>query len=316
MFNLQNEGSRHYTVAILLAFFVTFLWSTSFVIIKIGLETTTPMLFSGFRYLLASIILLLLVLLNPKRFQEVRTLKRSEVLLLTIYGLVFITFTQGLQYLSLNLLPAITVSQLLTLTPVIVLLMSNFLLKEVPSKFDIIFLIIALIGVFLFYYPFSIPLSELLGLLFLVLCLFSNASATILGRHINSSMQKAALTITSISMFFGGVLLTILGLVFEPFVISITEIVYVIILAVFNTALAFTIWNKSMKTLRALDISLINNTMLPQITVLSIIFLRESLSLVELLALVIIFFSVILIQVHSISKQNGTKNKMKVFNLE
>ena len=299
-------------INIFLAFFVTLLWSTSFVIIKIGLKTITPILFSGFRYLLASIILLLLVSINPTRIQEVKSLKRKEIVLLILYGIVFITFTQGLQYLSLNLLPAITVSQLLTLTPVIVLLLSNFLLEEIPSKFDIIFLFFALIGVFLFYYPFTIPFSELLGLLFLVFCLFSNALATILGRHINSSMHKAALTITSISMFFGGVLLTILGLLLEPFVISITEIFYIIILAVFNTALAFTLWNKSMKTLRALDISLINNTMLPQITILSIIFLQESLTFVELIALIIIFFSVIFIQIHSISKQNSSTKKVKV----
>lgn len=292
-----------------MAFFVTFLWSTSFVIIKIGLQTTTPMLFSGFRYLLASLILLSLVFVDSKRMREVKSLKRNDLLLLVLYGIVFITLTQGLQYLSLNLLPAITVSQLLTLTPVIVLLVSNFLLKEVPSKFDVFFLVIALIGVFLFYYPFSIPFSELLGLLFLVLCLLSNALATILGRYINSTLHKASLTITSISMFMGGVILTGTGLLFEPLRFSFLDVIYIIILAVFNTALAFTLWNKSMKTLRALDISLINNTMLPQITILSIIFLQESITVIELLALVIMFSSVVLIQIHSITKQNKKKNK-------
>jgi drug/metabolite transporter (DMT)-like permease len=64
-----------------------------------------------------------------------------------------------------------------------------------------------------------------------------------------------------------------------------------------------------MKTLRALDISLINNTMLPQITILSIIFLAETVTPLEFFSLVIVLVSVVLIQIHSIIKQN---NKRKV----
>lgn len=306
-FSEVSQESKLYLASVGIAFFVTFLWSTSFVIIKIGLKTATPMLFSGFRYLLASVILLMMVFLDTKSKNEIKSLTKQHFLLLVAYGLIFITFTQGFQYLSLNLLPAITVSQLLTITPVLVLLMSNFLLKEIPSRLDFILLATVLIGVFMFYYPFQIPFSELMGLGFLVVCLFSNAGATILGRHINSTLQKTSLTVTSISMFFGGLILTIAGFIFEKLTFTSMEILYVIVLAVVNTALAFTLWNNSMKTLRALDISLINNTMLPQITILSILFLSESITLVELVSLVIILVSVIAIQVHSILKQNNKK---------
>lgn len=302
-----SQESKIYLFSVLIALFVTFLWSTSFVIIKIGLKTATPMLFSGFRYLLAGSILLFFVGFNDKSKKEIMSFTSRQFLLLLLYGLVFITMTQGFQYLSLNLLPAITVSQLLTITPVIVLLMGNFILKEVPSRLDFILLTTTLFGVFMFYYPFNIPFSELIGLGFLVLCLFSNAGATILGRHINSTLEKSALTITSISMFFGGLLLTISGFIFEKFTITWIEVIYVIILAVVNTALAFTLWNKSMRTLRALDISLINNTMLPQITILSILFLQESITLLEFFSLAVILVSVLSIQVHSILKQNNGK---------
>lgn len=306
-FSDVSQESKIYFFSVLTALFVTFLWSTSFVIIKIGLKTATPMLFSGFRYLLAGIILLSFVGLNDRSKNEITSFTSKQFLLLLLYGLVFITMTQGFQYLSLNILPAITVSQLLTITPVIVLLMGNFLLKEVPSRLDFILLATTLFGVFMFYYPFNIPFSELIGLAFLILCLFSNAGATVLGRHINATLQKSALTITSISMFFGGFLLTISGFIFEKFTITWTEFIYIIILAVVNTALAFTLWNKSMKTLRALDISLINNTMLPQITILSIIFLQESITVLEFISLAIILVSVLSIQVHSILKQNNSK---------
>jgi len=44
--------------AILLALLVTFLWSTSFVIIKIGLAEIPPLTFAGLRYTIAFICLL------------------------------------------------------------------------------------------------------------------------------------------------------------------------------------------------------------------------------------------------------------------
>ena len=47
-------------------------------------------------------------------------------------------------------------------------------------------------------------------------------------------------------------------------------------LAVVNTALAFTVWNPSLQELSAVESSMINNTMLVQITVLAWLFLGEA----------------------------------------
>jgi drug/metabolite transporter (DMT)-like permease len=48
-------------------------------------------------------------------------------------------------------------------------------------------------------------------------------------------------------------------------------------LAVVNTAFAFTLWNKSLQTLTAVESSIINSTMLPQIAILAWVFLDEPL---------------------------------------
>jgi drug/metabolite transporter (DMT)-like permease len=49
-------------------------------------------------------------------------------------------------------------------------------------------------------------------------------------------------------------------------------------LAVVNSAIAFTLWNRILRTLTAMDPSIINNTMLFQITLLAWVFLGEALS--------------------------------------
>jgi len=53
----MSKPSSHLTI-IMLALFVTFLWSTSFVIIKIGLAEIPPLTFAGLRYTIAFICLL------------------------------------------------------------------------------------------------------------------------------------------------------------------------------------------------------------------------------------------------------------------
>lgn len=76
--------------------------------------------------------------------------------------------------------------------------------------------------------------------------------------------------------FVGAVLLLAAGLVIEGLP-DITVRVMLIIgwLAVANTAVAFTLWNRSLRRLAAVESAAINNTMLVQIAALAWIFLGE-----------------------------------------
>ena len=59
----------------------------------------------------------------------------------------------------------------------------------------------------------------------------------------------------------------------------------IIWLAVVNTAFAFTLWNRTLQILSALESSLINNTMLIQIAILAWVFLGETLAAPKILGL-------------------------------
>jgi len=67
-------------------------------------------------------------------------------------------------------------------------------------------------------------------------------------------------------------------------------------LAVVNTALAFTMWNHTLRILSATESSVINNTMLIQIAVLAWIFLGESLSPIEIAGLLVVAAGTLLVQ--------------------
>ena len=67
-------------------------------------------------------------------------------------------------------------------------------------------------------------------------------------------------------------------------------------LALVNTALAFTLWNKSLQTLTAVESSIINGTMLPQIAFLAWIFLGELLGGKEILGLCLVGAGTLIVQ--------------------
>jgi drug/metabolite transporter (DMT)-like permease len=68
-------------------------------------------------------------------------------------------------------------------------------------------------------------------------------------------------------------------------------------LAVVNTALAFTLWNASLRVLSAVESSILNGLMLPQIAILAWVFLDEALSMQEIGGLGLVCLGVILVQV-------------------
>ncbi len=137
--------------AIFQAFFVTILWSSSWPIIKFGLENENipPFMFAGLRYVAASVILLVVVLVSSKHRKEIKTISKKWWLILIFYGLIFYTLTQGAQFLGLVYLPAITVSLLLSFTPILVLIIAVFTIKEKPSFIQTIFVFAALGGALL-----------------------------------------------------------------------------------------------------------------------------------------------------------------------
>jgi drug/metabolite transporter (DMT)-like permease len=68
-------------------------------------------------------------------------------------------------------------------------------------------------------------------------------------------------------------------------------------LAVVNTAFAFTVWNHTLRTLTAVESSVVNNTMTVQIAVLAIVFLGERLGPLQLVGLLLAAAGAAVVQV-------------------
>ena len=301
-------SKRIRTVAVVQALFVTVLWSSSFIVIKFGLEEIPPLTFAGLRYSIASLILLVLIASQTKMRASMKGRPRRWWGMLTLYGIVYIAATQGTQFLGLYYLPAITFSLILNLTPIIVLIMAIPWLREQPSAVETGLILIGIFGVILYFYPLDFVGVSILGLFIGIISLLANSFSSIIGRAINRARDTPTLVVTGIMMSIGSIFLMLFGLISEPIVsLSLMSWFYVLWLAAINTALAFYLWNKAMRVLRAIDMTLINSTMMPQIVILSILFLGEYPNYLDWIGLIILAVSVAAVQVFQTRKANNSK---------
>jgi drug/metabolite transporter (DMT)-like permease len=145
--------------AILLALLVTFLWSTSFILIKWGLSEIPPITYAGLRYTLAFLCLLPFAF-TKKNKAVIKTLNRNDWFKLSLYGLLFIAFTQGAMFMGLQLLPAVTVSLWLNFTPIIVAIMAIFFLREYPTVLQWGGALLFIVGIVIYFFPISLSESQ------------------------------------------------------------------------------------------------------------------------------------------------------------
>jgi drug/metabolite transporter (DMT)-like permease len=288
--------------AILQALFVTLLWSSSWVLIKLTIEEIPPLTFAGLRYFIAFIVLMPGMV---KKRESIRKLTGKEWGQLLLLGLVYYAFTQGGQFLSLKHLDAITLSLMLNFSAPLVAIIGLVVLHEPVSKLQWGGLVLFLLGVLVYFIPqTSLPKSTL-GLVLGGFTVLSNAVSSIMGRRVNRQKSLDPLIVTGISMGFGAIILLGSGIGIQGLPpLSSKSWLILIELAVVNTALAFWLWNKSLQVLTAIESSIINNTMLIQITLLASIFLGERLSQVGAIGLIIAFIGALLVNLRGSNSSN------------
>lgn len=272
--------------ALLQALLVTIIWSLSLVLIKIGLTGIAPITFAGLRYTLAFACLLIIALRSPSDRTQLRTLRCGDWGRLALLGFVYYALTQGAQFAALAYLPSVTLSLLLSFTPIAVAILGLLLLNERPTPRQYAGIALFVLGVLIYFVPISLPAQQGIGLLIGIFGMIANALSSILGRYTNRGSHLSARVVTTVSMGVGGVLLLVGGLTVEGMPqMGSGAWALVIWLALVHTAFAFTLWNHTLRVLTAIESSLVNNLMLVQIALLAWIFLGEAISPKEIVGL-------------------------------
>jgi drug/metabolite transporter (DMT)-like permease len=263
---------------VLQALFVTFLWSTSWVLIKLGLKDIPALTFAGLRYALAFVCLLPFAL-RAGHLSSLHRLPRKTWRELIVLGLVYYAVTQGAQFLGLAYLPALTVILLLNFATIVVAFLGVLLLSEPPSLLQWAGVGVSLVGILVYFYFDLVPFDQAAGLIVVGVCILANALSSLLGRHVNRADRHHPLMVTTVTMGIGSMVLLGTGIAVQGFPrLNWTSWAIIAWLAVVNTAFAFTVWNHTLRTLTAMESSVIYGTMLIQVSLLAWLFLGEELT--------------------------------------
>lgn len=285
-----------HTRAVLQAVFVTVLWASSWVLIKIGLEELPALTFAGLRYALAALCLVPWALRRAPRPAGGRFTRRFwwQIALL---GVLYYAVTQGTQYAALVTLPAITASLVLSFTAIVVTFLGLLTLGERPNRGQWGGLVVYLAGVLVYFYPVLVPPAQRVGLVIIIVSMLANSAASVLGRAVNRTQTVSPLLITTISMGIGSVLLLGVGIATQGLpALTLRHWLLIVWLAVVNTALAFTLWNHTLRTLTAMQSSAINNLLMIEIPILAWLFLGERLSQQQIVGMVLAAVGIFAVQ--------------------
>jgi non-canonical purine NTP pyrophosphatase (RdgB/HAM1 family) len=255
---------------------VTVLWSSSWVIISVGLrdDRLQPLTFAGLRYGFAAVALWAAIAGRRSARGQVVRLTKPGLGRLVLLGVVFYAVTQGAQFVAIGSQPVATTSLVLTLTPLLVGLASGRLLQERLGRAQVLAVLVVPAGG-IAYFTGSLGATAG-GLAACVVALAANAASSLMGRSVNRGSAAGPLVTTAVSMTAGALVLMSAGVAVDGIpVLSLQAVAIIAWLAVVNTALAFTLWNFSLRQLTASQSSVINNAMLVQIGLLGWAFLGQ-----------------------------------------
>jgi drug/metabolite transporter (DMT)-like permease len=276
--------------AVFSALLVTFLWSTSFLLVKLSLPFVPPVTLAAVRYLLAFLFLLAYALLLDRR----RPVRLAWMTLIVI-GIFNYGASQGLQYSAMRVLPVATIALLFCLLPPIQAIADTIWLREPPAPVELVGAAVTLGGVAL-YLPWGGSIAWV-GLLMMAGTLIAVTIGTTLSRKVAREGATSTLHLTLVSIGAGALSVLPVGLLGEPaprfplFVVG-----ALLWLALANTAVAWSLWNHALRTLTAFEANLVANTTVFQVGVLGWIFLGEPLTGRQIVAIAVAFGGVLLAQ--------------------
>jgi drug/metabolite transporter (DMT)-like permease len=257
---------------------ICLIWGSTWIAIKFGLDSLTPLISAGVRFSFASILIFVILQFTGK------TLQKDTASIKIYFFLAYFSFVIPfwLVYWSEQFIPSGLASVLFAIFPFSVFLFSLLFLKsESVDIFKFISVILGFVGVaIIFSDGLQVDLeNHFLGLIAVLSSAILQGLAAVIvkkwGGHLNPFSMNAP------PLFIAGVSMIILSLLFEDsstWIFNFQAVLSISYLAIIGTILAFTIYYWLLQRINAVILSL-SSFITPIIAVLlGWIFLDETLS--------------------------------------
>ena len=259
--------------------FVVFLWSASKIVMKIGLEEIPPYFFAGLLQLVVFVILLIFTWSQRKKYFFKISYGYKYLMVLSGvvgYGAATLFVMVGLQYVT-----GATAGLVAATSVIFNLLMAGMLVREKLRIEQYLGIAVLLIGVTVFLGN-QVLGGTLLGVGLLLLAeagyAFNNSVARLIAK---AHEDNVSLPLALIGNGVGALVLVPIGLLAGA---SPSQMVWDsrLIIGIVAIALIFAfgglLWVGVLNKLRVIEASILMNTMIIQVAILSVIFLHETLT--------------------------------------
>jgi putative membrane protein PagO len=233
-----------------------FIWGSTWLVIRIGLETMPPIFSAGLRFSLATVFIFILMQIRSIKLQT----DKISIRLYLIMGFFSFVIPFGLVYWAEQFIPSGMASVLFAVYPFFVVIFSYLSIsKESIDIYKISGVVLGFAGIFtIFSDSFGGDITDyLLGMFAVVISGTMQAGIAVLikkyGHHLNS------LSMNFIPMLIAGISMLIVGLMFEDltnFSLKLNAALSIIYLGFFGSVVTFTSYYWLLKKINIVILSL------------------------------------------------------------
>lgn len=242
--------SKNYFYLIL----ATIFWAGNFVFAKIGLQTLSPMELASGRFLVASVVLLVLMVYGRNNFRWTDIRPRLPVLFIS--GIIGVFGYNIMMFIGLKQTSSVNGALIMGLNPAFTLILSMMFLSVKVNKFQVLGLVLSFVGVL--FVITNGDLQDLMRLnyskgdLLLIISSLTFGIFNVLNRKYLSGINP--LSITAFTTFPSAILFLLLTLGGPEFAIghfNSVNVLCILFMAVMGSVLAYFFWNSSVKEIGA-----------------------------------------------------------------
>ncbi len=235
---------------------ICIIWGSTWLVIRIGLDSLTPIFSVSIRFIIASIFIFILMKIQKLRFQkDLLSIKLYIILALFSFSIPF-----GLVYWAEQFIPSGLASILFATLPLGVIIFSLISIPDYQISFyQLTGVILGFAGIItIFYENLNVQITEyILGVIAVLMSAFMQALIAIIikkyGYHLNP------LSMNFIPLLFSGLVMLIVSLIFEDtstFHFDQKAIGSILFLSFFGTVVTFTTYYWLLKRMNVVILSL------------------------------------------------------------
>lgn len=286
-----------------------FVWGVNFAVLKVSLFEVEPITLAFFRFLIASIVLVFIIVIT-KQCGELKKAFKHDSLFFLALGFFGITLLFTLENFALQLSSISEVSIVTSGDPILIVLLAYLFLGEKLNTQKITGIILGLIGVLLVIVNRAdwlnlIESKSFIGNTLAFASTLSWAIYTIMSKK--RVAQYKPVVVTTIASIFGTLLLLVFTLTLEgvPPISSYSTVTHLLLiyLGVIATALCLFTWNYALERLDASKVGIYMFLMPIIATIIGISFFKEQLTPQIIIGVMLIFTGIYFTERNSIPSE-------------